>query len=66
MNKRKHAELLLELKSEGFTPFPKKGKPVEAAIVGSIADDVESPEDNIETVKGVRAIEHEYLLSMDC
>lgn len=64
VSNKKRAELLLELKNEGFTPFPKKGKPVEATIAGAIEDAEESPEDNIETVKGVRAGDYEYLLSL--
>eukprot|EP01018_Ginkgo_biloba_P024990 Gb_12824 [translate_table: standard] len=64
VNNRKRAELLLELKNKGFTPFPKKTKTVEAAIAGALPDVEESPEENTETAKGVRAGDYEYLLSM--
>ncbi|XP_057870528.2 DNA topoisomerase 2 [Cryptomeria japonica] len=72
VSKRKRAELLLELKNKGFTPFPKKSKAIEAAIAGALPDEV-PPEDestetaegvNGETVEGVRAGDYEYLLSM--
>ncbi|GLJ21974.1 hypothetical protein SUGI_0411630 [Cryptomeria japonica] len=65
VNKRKRAELLLELKNKGFTPFPKKTKAIEAAIAGALADGEEPNEDdNTETLEGVRAGDYEYLLSM--
>ncbi|KAH9301945.1 hypothetical protein KI387_013528, partial [Taxus chinensis] len=64
VNNRKRAELLLELKNKGFTPFPKKTKAVEAAIAGALLDGEEPPEDNTETAEGVRAGDYEYLLSM--
>eukprot|EP01018_Ginkgo_biloba_P032588 Gb_11673 [translate_table: standard] len=64
VNNRKRAELLLELKNKGFTPFPKKTKAIEAAIAGALPDVEESPEENTEAAKGVRAGDYEYLLSM--
>ncbi|KAL3537453.1 hypothetical protein ACH5RR_000819 [Cinchona calisaya] len=64
VNNRKRADLFLELKEKGFTPFPKK-KSVESVVAGS-TDDVEETEENSEvaTSKGVRASDYEYLLSM--
>eukprot|EP00257_Ricinus_communis_P025444 XP_025012858.1 DNA topoisomerase 2 [Ricinus communis] len=66
VNNRKRAELLLELRQKGFTPFP-KNKPVEAVVAGA-ADDTEeseSTEDVEENSKtGVQATDYEYLLSM--
>ncbi|KAJ8573579.1 hypothetical protein K7X08_010090 [Anisodus acutangulus] len=57
VNNRKRADLLLELKNKGFTPFTKK-KAVEA---DDPEDSEESPE---ESNRGVRASDYDYLLSM--
>lgn len=64
VSNRKRADLLLELQSKGFTPFPKKTKV--AAVVAGATDDVEETEENSEVAssKGVRAGDYEYLLSM--
>lgn len=61
VNNRKRAELFLELKQKGFTPFPKK-KTVEEVIANE-NEDTDSSEDT-EIVKGVQASDYEYLLSM--
>ncbi|XP_027113751.1 DNA topoisomerase 2 [Coffea eugenioides] len=64
VSNRKRADLFLELKEKGFTPFPKK-KSVEAAVAGSIEDAEETEESSeVATSKGVRASDYEYLLSM--
>ncbi|CAK9187446.1 unnamed protein product [Ilex paraguariensis] len=62
---RKRADLFIELKEKGFTPFPQKTKTVEAVVAGA-TDDVEELKENSETVtsKGVRTSDYEYLLSM--
>ncbi|KAK3030786.1 hypothetical protein RJ639_035451 [Escallonia herrerae] len=64
VSNRKRADLFLELKEKGFTPFPKKTK-AEAVVVGA-TDDAEDTEENSEvaTSKGIRASDYEYLLSM--
>lgn len=66
VSNRKRAELFIELRDKGFTPFPKKTKGVDAAVAGA-TDDAEETEENSELVsetKGVRASDYEYLLSM--
>mgnify|MGYP004710093905 CR=1 FL=1 len=64
VSNRKRADLFLELKEKGFTPFPKK-KSVEAAVAGSIEDAEETEESSeVATSKGVRASDYEYLISM--
>lgn len=63
VNNRKRAELLLELKNKGFTPFPKK-KPVEAVVADSTDDADDSEESPEESSRGVRASDYDYLLSM--
>ncbi|NP_001313088.1 DNA topoisomerase 2-like [Nicotiana tabacum] len=60
VNNRKRADLLLELKEKGFTPFPKK-KAVEA-VVADTSDDAEDSEEELN--RGVRAGDYDYLLSM--
>jgi len=55
---------LLELRNKSFTPFLKKGKPIEENISREITNDEESPTDNIEPIKGVFSIDYEYILSM--
>lgn len=67
VSNRKRAELLIELHDKGFTPFPKKVKPV---AVGAEDDEVDvnvEDEENSEVIggsKGVKAGDYEYLLSM--
>ncbi|PSS24455.1 DNA topoisomerase [Actinidia chinensis var. chinensis] len=65
VSNRKRADLFLELRDKGFTPFPKKTKIVEAAVVGA-TDDVEETEESPDVIasKGIRASDYEYLLSM--
>lgn len=66
VSNRKRADLFIELRDKGFTPFPKKTKNVDAAVAGA-TDDAEETEENSELVsesKGVRASDYEYLLSM--
>jgi len=61
VSNRKKADLLIELKEKGFTPFPKKTK------VEKDSDSEESEEENTEVVttkKGATASDYEYLLSM--
>ncbi|KAI8538696.1 hypothetical protein RHMOL_Rhmol09G0124700 [Rhododendron molle] len=66
VSNRKRAELFIELRDKGFTPFPKKTENVDVAVAGAI-DDAEEAEENSEVVAGsigVRASDCEYLLSM--
>lgn len=64
VSNRKRADLFMELKEKGFTPFPKK-KSMEAVVAGT-TDDTEETEENSEVVtsKEVRASDYDYLLSM--
>ncbi|KAA8520228.1 hypothetical protein F0562_014484 [Nyssa sinensis] len=67
VSNRKRADLFLELRDKGFAPFPKKTKTVEAVVVAGATDDAaEDMEENLEmdSTKGVRASDYEYLLSM--
>ncbi|CAL5330796.1 unnamed protein product [Camellia sinensis] len=65
VSNRKRAELFLELRDKGFTPFPKKMKNADATVAG-VTDDAEETEENSEIIgtKGVRASDYEYLLSL--
>ncbi|KAG8391224.1 hypothetical protein BUALT_Bualt01G0165600 [Buddleja alternifolia] len=65
VNNRKRADLFLELKEKGFTPFPKKKSTPEVAVAGS-TDDVEETEENteVEISQGVSASDYDYLLSL--
>ncbi|KAK4379698.1 hypothetical protein RND71_001560 [Anisodus tanguticus] len=63
VNNRKRADLLIELKNKGFTPFPKK-KAVEAVIADTTDDPEDSEESPEESNRGVRASDYDYLLSM--
>lgn len=63
VNNRKRADLLLELKNKGFTPFPKK-KAVEAVVADTTDDAEDSEESPEESNRGVRASDYDYLLSM--
>ncbi|KAL4291801.1 hypothetical protein GQ457_14G024050 [Hibiscus cannabinus] len=63
VNNRKRADLFLELKEKGFTPFPKKKKVVEIAVAGDI--DGEEPEENSEVSSAaIMESDYDYLLSM--
>ncbi|KAJ0989896.1 hypothetical protein J5N97_008252 [Dioscorea zingiberensis] len=67
VSNRKKADLLIELREKGFTPIKKENKGIEAAIAGAMVDSEENEdpsEDGQEIVKGVRAGDYEYLLSM--
>ncbi|KAG0474645.1 hypothetical protein HPP92_014331 [Vanilla planifolia] len=64
VNNRKRADLFLELQAKGFTPFPKKPKGIDAAVVGAIADAEEAEETNEVYKGGVKSSDYEYLLSM--
>ncbi|KAL9175513.1 hypothetical protein ABFS82_02G117600 [Erythranthe guttata] len=65
VSNRKKADLFLELKAKGFTPFPKKKNTPEVAVAGA-TDDTEETEDNteVEIAKGVSASDYDYLLSL--
>ncbi|CAA2981505.1 DNA topoisomerase 2 [Olea europaea subsp. europaea] len=65
VSNRRRADLVLELKEKGFTPFPKKTKIVEVSVAGS-TDVPEETEENSDTStsQGVRASDYEHLLSM--
>ncbi|KAL2478354.1 DNA topoisomerase 2 [Forsythia ovata] len=65
VSNRRRADLVLELKEKGFTPFPKKAKTTEISVAGS-TDVPEENEENSDmaTSQGVRASDYDYLLSM--
>lgn len=63
VNNRKRADLLLELRQKGFTPFPKNSKSIEAVVAGA-TDETEESEENPEVVNGVQSSDYDYLLSM--
>ncbi|CAI9769727.1 unnamed protein product [Fraxinus pennsylvanica] len=65
VSNRRRADLVIELKDKGFTPFPKKTKTVEISVAGS-SDVPEETEENSDMVtsQGVRASDYDYLLSM--
>ncbi|GAB2289044.1 hypothetical protein Dimus_023346 [Dionaea muscipula] len=67
---RKKADLVKELREKGFTPFPKKGKTVETAVVGA-TENPEAEENTEEAdsvaatvVQEAHASDYDYLLSM--
>ncbi|KAK1370431.1 DNA topoisomerase 2 [Heracleum sosnowskyi] len=65
VSNRKKADLFLELKEKGFTPFPKKTK-VEEVIAG--ATDAVETEENSEgstSVEAPQAGDYDYLLKME-
>lgn len=62
VNNRKRADLLADLQKKGFTPFPKKSKSSDPPVVG--ADPLPEDDEQDEKVKGIRAADYEYLLSM--
>ncbi|OAY66581.1 DNA topoisomerase 2 [Ananas comosus] len=64
VNNRKRAELFIELHQKGFTPFPKKSKGIDVAIVGATTEEEENEESPEMGKGGVRASDYEYLLSM--
>ncbi|MCO5587675.1 hypothetical protein L7F22_041626 [Adiantum nelumboides] len=64
VNNRKRAELLLELKLKGFTPFPKKSKSAEPVVAGTENPEGEEGNEAEDVGKGVKAGDYEYLLSM--
>ncbi|KAK4411070.1 DNA topoisomerase 2 [Sesamum angolense] len=57
VSNRRRADLFLELKEKGFTPFPKKKTAAELAIAGSL-DESEETEEN------TSANDYDYLLSL--
>lgn len=68
VNNRKKSELVQELGQKGFTPFPKKAKPVEAAVAGA-TDSAEEESEETSGVPGSRSTfisgsEYDYLLSL--
>ncbi|XP_011621441.1 DNA topoisomerase 2 isoform X2 [Amborella trichopoda] len=64
VSKRKRADLVLELRDKGFTPFPKKSKNVEAALAGATPVDEEGEESPEVDDRGINASDYDYLLSM--
>ncbi|XP_006296839.2 DNA topoisomerase 2, partial [Capsella rubella] len=68
VNNRKKADLVEELRQRGFTPFPKKIMPVEAAVAGAIDAAEESEESSVDPVDSADAYipgsEYDYLLAM--
>lgn len=65
VSNRRRADLFLELKEKGFTPFPKKKSAADVAIAGS-TDDTEETEENSELAigQGVSSSDYDYLLSL--
>lgn len=65
VSNRKRADLFLELKEKGFTPFPKKKNVAEVAVAGS-TDDAEEDEENADSPigQGVSAGDYDYLMLM--
>ncbi|EPS67102.1 hypothetical protein M569_07672 [Genlisea aurea] len=61
VSNRKRADLLLELKQKGFTPFPKKKLAAEVDVAGS-TDDVYEAEENGATAS--HEGDYDYLLSL--
>lgn len=61
VSNRKKADLYLELKEKGFTPFPKKA----AAVPVGETDDAEEPEENSEVDTSNASGEYDYLLKME-
>ncbi|GAB4832574.1 DNA topoisomerase 2 [Ancistrocladus abbreviatus] len=69
VSNRKRAELVNELRIKGFTPFPKKGKTAESAVVGADDESEEAEENSGETTEATnsreaQASDYDYLLSM--
>ncbi|XP_074575291.1 DNA topoisomerase 2-like [Curcuma longa] len=66
VNKRKRADLFLELQQKGFTPFPKKTKGIDAAVAGATEEDGEQEEESPQAGRGggVVASDYDYLMSM--
>lgn len=65
VSNRRRADLLVELKEKGFTPFPKKKSMEEVAVAGA-TDDTEETEENtgVSTSEVVSAGDYDYLLSL--
>ncbi|KAF8097776.1 hypothetical protein N665_0281s0039 [Sinapis alba] len=68
VNNRKKSDLVQELRQKGFTPFPKKAKPVEAAVAGA-TDSAEEESEETSDVPASRSTfisgsEYDYLLSL--
>lgn len=67
VNNRKKSDLVEDLRQRGFTQFPKKAKPVEAAVAGAI-DATEEPEENSDAPAPgstfITGSEYDYLLSL--
>ncbi|CAA7041898.1 unnamed protein product [Microthlaspi erraticum] len=69
VNNRKKADLVQELRQRGFTPFPKKAKPVEAAVAGAIDATEEESEESSEAPPATSSMfvsgsDYDYLLAM--
>ncbi|CAN8306356.1 unnamed protein product [Cochlearia groenlandica] len=66
VSNRKKADIVQELRQKGFTPFPKKGKPVEAAVAGATVDAAEEPEESSVATETsfVLGSDYDYLLSL--
>ncbi|ESQ54348.1 hypothetical protein EUTSA_v10024219mg [Eutrema salsugineum] len=69
VNNRKKADLVQELRQRGFTPFPKKAKPVEAAVAGAV--DADTTEENSDAAPAssssstfITGSEYDYLLAL--
>lgn len=65
VSSRKKADLFIELKEKGFTPFPTKKNAAEVVVAGA-TDDSEETEDSteVEIGKGVSSTDYDYLLSL--
>ncbi|KAG6408579.1 hypothetical protein SASPL_131595 [Salvia splendens] len=63
VSNRKRADLVLELKAKGFTPFPKKENAPEVSVAGASNDAEESEESSeVPIGQGVSSSDYDYLL----
>ncbi|KAG2241613.1 hypothetical protein Bca52824_090186 [Brassica carinata] len=69
VNNRKKSDLVQELRRRGFTPFPKKTKPVEAAVAGAVDSTEEESEESSDAPASssstfISGSDYDYLLSL--
>ncbi|CAH8366429.1 unnamed protein product [Eruca vesicaria subsp. sativa] len=66
VNNRKKSDLVQELRKKGFTPFPKKVKPVEAAVAGAV-DSTQEESEHVPASSSstfISGSDYDYLLSL--
>ncbi|XP_010512994.1 PREDICTED: DNA topoisomerase 2 isoform X2 [Camelina sativa] len=68
VNNRKKADIVEDLRQRGFTPFPRKLMPVEAAVAGAVDAAEESEESSVDPADSadtyIPGSEYDYLLAM--